>query len=89
MILERLARLLQKMGRPRRAGRVLQRAVDCESDESLRQRRLLLLEQWCKANTAPAVQDRNAPQVHNPKLAETADSGETHPDNVDVQDHEQ
>ncbi len=88
MILERLARLLQKMGRPRRAGRVLQRAVDCEADESLRQRRLLLLEQWCNVEGSPAGQDRNAPQDHNPKQAETADSGDTHPDNVDVPDHE-
>lgn len=45
-ILERLAKLLKRIDRPRRAIRVLQQSIDCERDESLRQRRTVLLNEW-------------------------------------------
>jgi tetratricopeptide (TPR) repeat protein len=56
-ILDRLARALRKLGRPRRAVHVLQRAIACESDESLRQRRLLILEQWHDGTAAGEPED--------------------------------
>ena len=51
-ILHRLARLLNTTGRQQEAIRTMQRAVECETDESLRQRRLLILKQWTGGQAA-------------------------------------
>ena len=84
-ILERLARLLNRLERPRRALSVLQRSIDCEVDTTLQERRTELLEQWRSESNLPI----DSSSAANRKLP-TSDEGSTQPtektENADEED---
>lgn len=88
LLCERLARVLWQLGKPRRAVHMLRRAIETEPDESLRQRRRMLLQEW---TGLPEPDPAEQPAEHRRDTlgeAETEDFDAAPPDNVDVNDHD-